>query len=459
MPEKIEDEFGAMARKPVIDFQKGLQRASKYNDPTYLGFLLLFDYTTPQEQSYNGGSPLLAGSPGPAPTGEASGWETKPGTALDYLKRCGEYQRMHYLNAFITTLSVVNKKMPWYWQEMEGLDNAWKYKHFEDPYIGGDEAMIKINCLESIDLIITHLMDLYKKAVYDFDNRRIIIPENLRKFQVTVYVEEIRKFQIDKAFLAKLGGGLPPVPGAEGLANTGLGGKFADAKSDLNKSIGDKGDKVNDFFGMEGAEDMKYINGAGAKVIFALEYCEFDTDESSGPFGTLNMHAQEMAAQTIAFKYENLKKFSSYPMLEADLINDASESHVKGEWKNKLKEKGKQIAANAVNKAADFVKGKIAGLILGNVHGFSAGDIAGALQQGSIQGISSEIGQAASRFKKDAPPLTGRNKVFAEDNTSSNILSGEGNVNSSSQPSSNKPLSGDDNVNPPGIQSLGQSKN
>jgi hypothetical protein len=158
------EELFAGSRGPVQDFKKGLTSWSKYNDPTFLGFLLLFDWTSPHDPtgSYylGGGSPLLAGGIDESVAGsDPSSWNPPKGTAMDYLKRTEEFTRMKYLNAFINTLKSINYYMPWYWQSIEGLEELWKWKHFEDPYRGGDDAMLKIACLESIDLKVTALMD------------------------------------------------------------------------------------------------------------------------------------------------------------------------------------------------------------------------------------------------------------------------------------------------------------
>lgn len=407
-----DDGLETWSRTPVGNFKKGLQRYSKYNDPTYLGFVLMFDWTTPLEHSYNGGSPLLAGGlDASGASGDPQAWETKPGTAMYYLKQCGEYKRMEYLNAFINTLKAINLKMPWYWQEIEGLENAWKNHDFKDPYKGGDEAIIKIKTLESIDLIVTKMMDLYKKAIYDDEHRRIIVPENLRKFQVNIYVKEIRKFQLDKLFLQKLGGDLPSLPSIPSIP----GDKFNDPISNLNASAGDKSNKINNFFAQPGNEDFRFLNEAAASIWFAFEYCEWRPDESNLPFGTMSMSAPEMATQSIVFNYENLKKFADYPDLATDLQNQSGNigADAGSGWKDALNAKGKQIAANAVNSAADFIKGKIAGLVLGNVYGFSIGDIASSLEQGTIQGISAEFGQAVSGLQKNKiNSLSGDDNVY-----------------------------------------------
>jgi hypothetical protein len=68
--------------------------------------------------------------------------------------------------------------------------------------------------------------------------------------------------------------------------------------------------------------------------------------------------------------------------------------------KNKLSEKVQGLAKNVANNAINDVKNKVAGylkgLVLGNVHGLSPTSITGALQQGTIQGISRELGEAVS---------------------------------------------------------------
>ena len=161
-------------------FRKGLQsNYGKYNDPTYLGFVLLFnDYDTEK-------SPLLVRG------------EKKVGSTLNYLASINDGQRFQYLKLFQELLLDTNYWMPWYWQTIEGIDKIWDYNELKDPYKGGDDAIVKITTLESIDLRITALMDLYRKACFDYEFRREIVPSNLRKFQVTIFIQEIRNIQIN----------------------------------------------------------------------------------------------------------------------------------------------------------------------------------------------------------------------------------------------------------------------
>lgn len=413
MPNR-DDGLFTWSRTPVNNFKKGLHRYSKYNDPTYLGFTLLFDWYTPDENSSYGGSPLLSGyvneqSQGPNP----EAWNTKAGTAMDYLRRCGEFQRMRYLNAFIVSLKNINYKMPWYWQEITGLQNAWQYKNFENPYLGGDDAKIEIACLESIDLRMTSLMDLYKKAVYNLEYRRIIIPENLRKFSVYVYVQEIRKFQIDKLFLERITGGTSTIPGAAGFSPPG-GAVDASAEARPNFDPSNPNNSANSFFNNSDTEGLKYINESSAQISFNFTHCEFLPDESNEMLGQLLMSASEASTQKIVFSYENFRESSSYPNVESFLENQSGNvgSNASEKWKDKITEIGKNIVQNALVDATDKLKGFANGLILCNVHGFSAGGIQAALEQGTIQGISSEIGQSVSAITSGSSSrLTGDDNV------------------------------------------------
>lgn len=459
------EELFAGSRGPVLDFKKGLTRWSKFNDPTYLGFLLLFDWTSPHDPtgSYylGGGSPLLAGGIDESKAGSnPESWEPPKGTAMDYLKRTEEFTRMKYLNAFINTLKSINYYMPWYWQSIEGLEELWKWKHFEDPYRGGDGALLKIACLESIDLRVTSLIDFYKKACYDFEYRRMIIPENLRKFRVSVYIEEIRKFKVDEGLIGKF--------------NTSVEGALTNLNPESNayKKISEKTNSISDdsrlqdasnWLADNDAENLRYINGAGSQVMFDLQYCEFETDESSAFLANANMTLPEMASQIIAFKYENVRQESTYPFKYMELENPSGNvgGFNKDEVLDKAKERAKRVVANAALYEAKKLKGRLNGLVLGNVHGFSAGSLQTALTEGTAQGISKEFAEIVSIIKdKEKGELSGTDKAFAVENadtvltgtdkayeqeiSSANQLSGKDKVYN--QESSNPSISGQDNA-------------
>ena len=95
--------------------------------------------------------------------------------------------RLRSLKQFAGTLSYIAGYAPWFWQKINGLDKA-GYVDFNEPIKKRD---LEITCLEdAIDLRLTTMMEYYKYACFDYVNYKEIIPENLRKFDMTVVVYE-----------------------------------------------------------------------------------------------------------------------------------------------------------------------------------------------------------------------------------------------------------------------------
>jgi hypothetical protein len=359
-------------------FRKGLQsKYGKYNDPTYLGFVLLFnDYDVER-------SPLLCRDNG-----------ERVGSALNYLKAIDDGPRFEYLKLFQELLLDTNYWMPWYWQGMEGLDKVWDYKKLEDPFKGGNDSSIKITTLESIDLRITALMDLYRRACFDYEFRREIVPSNLRKFQVTIFIQEIRNIQVD----------FGAIDGALNVINN------------LNRSFNTGVNPLNLPGNMEtaqqraGKDTARVVNEFGANIMFTLKYCEFDSDKSSGNWGTLNMAGGEPATQQIVFTYDSIDESylnptivnvppgynaagMNYSFLEdlpdpisgngksiLDKINDLLKNPdgINDIMKTAAKNAGDALQQAALNRVdtlvaqgLNAVNSRLNRLLLGNVYGFS----------------------------------------------------------------------------------------
>ena len=155
--------------KNIQDFRKSKLSRHQYQDPTYLSFLLLFDFT----DGVN--SPLLS----------------KP--AETFLENLGDpyAERLEALQNFKKALKTINNEMPWYWQSLSGLERVQQYNP-ENAYFGGDDAELTIGTLESINLTVAGLMHLYRKAVFDETKWTYILPANLRRFRMYVYVTEVR---------------------------------------------------------------------------------------------------------------------------------------------------------------------------------------------------------------------------------------------------------------------------
>lgn len=243
--------------KNIRDFRKSKTSRHPYQDPTFLSFVMLFDFND------NFHSPLLS----------------KEGGAVEYLTKLANAdpfyaERLEDLKNFQIALRTINNEMPWYWQGLNGLERLLQFDP-SNPYRGGDEAKITITTLESINLAIAGLMHLYRKAAFDERKWTWIIPANLRRFRVYIYVTEIRTIKNMSA------------PTVNGLS-------VADFPDNFKPSISVKNSNAE-------------ISGQTARPYFMFELgeCEFDIATGSSAFADLSKNP-EAATGEIGFKYESL---------------------------------------------------------------------------------------------------------------------------------------------------------
>jgi hypothetical protein len=210
-------------------FLKGfkLSDQGKNEDPTYLGFKFVFDFgTLPIDPEYGWApSPILRVNNYTQGNGAgmASGLQNPFGqsayntegpiyySAYNYLlQREGAFvgtsnqvKRAQALKQFQVLLNDINSNSPWFFQSIEGLDELEKIKISGFQPEGGNDdfnvqrtagKVLTINCLESINLRISALANLYNQAVFDADNMRWLVPRNMRKFTMWIFVTEIRNF-------------------------------------------------------------------------------------------------------------------------------------------------------------------------------------------------------------------------------------------------------------------------
>ena len=243
--------------KNIHDFTKSKSSKHAFQDPTYLSFLLLFDFTD------NVHSPLLAGG------------------AEAFLKKLTEggdnselyKEKLESLQNFKKALKTINNEMPWYWQGLSGLERIQQYNP-DNAYLGGDDAKITITTLESINLTIAGLMHLYRKAVFDESKWSWVIPENLRKFRMYVYVTEVRAIKNMSS---------PNLTGFDPTQNP--------FKQDIKMQ--------NSNADISGISGRPYF-------MFSLKYCEFDLDTGVTIFQDLKKSPEEAASGEISISYESL---------------------------------------------------------------------------------------------------------------------------------------------------------
>lgn len=113
-------------------------------------------------------------------------------TAIEYLENCYDSysvsqiaEREIALLKFVGSLSYINENAPWFFNSITGLNNANSVK-ISEPFKNNE---IEIGIKEdAVDMRLTTLFELYKYACFDNVNLKEIIPENLRKFDMTILV-------------------------------------------------------------------------------------------------------------------------------------------------------------------------------------------------------------------------------------------------------------------------------
>jgi hypothetical protein len=277
-----------------FDFKRGTGQGDflrLFQDPTVLGFKMFFLNIVEAKNQVD--TPIIDTAPTINSTG-LFGNESNVNSAMYYLNSIGDNARVAMLKDFKSLLSKLNSEYPWYFQSIAGLDDAWKRDYLKPKF----KKEITITCLESIDLRVTALMDLYRKVAYDWDNRRAILPDNLRKFDMSIKVYDNRNILRDpRKYLNKEG------------------------RTYQNVNVNEE------FLGADFSETTQ--------VTFNLSHCEFMPDDSSSVFSGISNIGAESAAQTIKIGYENIKEDNIYRTL-VSLGNSSAHYHVRDYLRKEL---------------------------------------------------------------------------------------------------------------------------
>lgn len=321
-------------------FLKGHLRQNSrnpYQDPTFLTFTLMFDMTSPL---FN---PEVA--------------------QLSLTEQYGEPKRAAQLKKFVDTILLINKEMPWYWKSITGIERVHDI-NTKNPYWGGDDAKLTIECNESINLAITGLMDIYRDAMFNLKGWTEVLPENYRKFNMYVTVSEVRAIQTTKT----TSGGLDQV---------------------INEDI------TGDF--------KPYF-------MFKFGQCEFDLSSAKETFESLSSSEPANPGPKINIKYETIDKIS------AQYLNGISTAEIvdgPGPGTETPEPTFAQRAANALNDAAATAMGGITNFNPikdftrpGNVYG-SVLDQAFERQVSNLDAFAGGVGNIPENLFKDGLSATG----------------------------------------------------
>jgi len=158
-----------------------------WQDPTYLGFQIKIVDSANATADYDSlPHGLFTSKP-----------IENPYSCYNYLMNRGETKRAGYILEFETMFRDLVNKYPWYFVKVSGLAESWKIDTKNN--FRGKEKKIVIDTLESIDMRMTMILDLYRKAVYDTAYMRWAVPDNMRYFKMEIIISEVRPMKIGTA--------------------------------------------------------------------------------------------------------------------------------------------------------------------------------------------------------------------------------------------------------------------
>lgn len=165
-----------------------------YDTPTHKYFKVFFYFDNGDvtgEQSLEAGNGLLA------PTWLIDGLDDTNyylyNSAWSYLTMNNDDQRAEWLKDFVNLLSNISSEAPWYFSEMTGLESAVERKAVmeENFTVNATRPKIALKCLQdATDDRIGTLLDLYRSIVWDWKSKRMVLPANLRKFDMGILIFE-----------------------------------------------------------------------------------------------------------------------------------------------------------------------------------------------------------------------------------------------------------------------------
>lgn len=212
-------------------------------------------------------------------------------TAFNYFVLNNDLTRARYTREFIELLSNISTNSPWYFQNIKGLDSAIERSianqgsEFE---LKDERNKITIECLDdSYDQRIGTLLDLYRAIVWSWETKRIMLPSNLRKFDMTIIA-----FQM-------------PLRGKH-ISRNPL--NFHEVKDEL-VSEDSKGTKISKIINHKGSTVIYTQNPKVPAASFkAWEFhgCEIDYNSSKSGYSELDNAAGTVPKYSIDIMYDDV---------------------------------------------------------------------------------------------------------------------------------------------------------
>lgn len=330
--------------------------------------------------------------------------------AYTYLLRNDEVKRAKLIKNFIEILSDINCNTPWYFKEISGLDEAVSRKtFFETGKMDDNKKQIIITCLaDSVDTRIGNMLDMYRSACYSWQTKREIVPANLRKFDMGIYIF-IQPTQNYKN-------------GDDNRMMTEQNHKYLEFH---NCEIDIDSCKFGDTFSVETPNKIEY------KIAITYDNC-YDNRYSSNHIGLIgdaiitdlinNDQINKDADNVKNLPQEKKYGDSIHPVLSREAYNNDI-MRVGSEWntriptpqENKFKEKIKNITKNTIGNVMDAtvgvakqaVRSGLGGLLLGNLYTGSIMNNIRDIERGRL--ITGSVGLVKNTTNPETVERVGKN--------------------------------------------------
>jgi len=164
----------------------------KYQDPTYLGYEIIL--VTDESPLFNYDHDINT-----LPRQSAQSFIKKYENLPDINNR-GELlnklqEQLKEIFLVSTDINLPQSSRRHYIEMIAGLDKL------NEKIVKYDKDLIEITLTEDVSLRTQYLIELYNNLIYDYKNKRNIIPENLLRFNMIIKIEDIRDFKINKKII------------------------------------------------------------------------------------------------------------------------------------------------------------------------------------------------------------------------------------------------------------------
>lgn len=290
-----------------------------------------------------------------------------PNTALNFLLMNDEQERALQLQDFVQRLENTTNNTPWFFQQIDGLDEALNRTWFKEQKIEEERKQISIKCLpESIDTNIGSMFDLYRSSCFSYINKKEVVPANLRKFDMGIYLFS-RPLIYNRIIDNEIGDWDKGTFGVHNYGTNRMNTKYIELRGcefDYN-TLSDGYSSLDNTSG----KDEEYSIKISYDDVYEMRYNEKLNDV----FGDL-IAADLLEEQKEKFGFENA----------SNMNYDVDFDSKKNKASNTLKENAKRLSKEILNSTKETIKNRakqeakdyINKKILGNIYKNSLLDVA-----------------------------------------------------------------------------------